>query len=332
MSPSSKSATGTARPVRNTIAVAPATVASRLTAIVHAFDEAGYGGYYELAIWSRGAVEVGLRRHAAANAGRGSTFFAAAKFRCSRSAASRRVISSTVSHCQAGHELRERARDRAQKRAFAERLSSTARELACRTSRSRLKSLPPASAGTAATSRSSPTGAASRDEKWAASGNSIRRKSATGSSTRCAAIRTPSWPPSRRDSAPSEAEDDTPILKRLSLETVQVPLQGRTKHSVIESLVEVAGPHVADLGAGDRAQRRSGARRDFFDRIRERRRHPAPAKSAARRLGPVDRRLWPHALRHSLRSAAAAAQRLVLSRLVPRLADALARFGPAWAG
>jgi nitrogen PTS system EIIA component len=37
------------------------------------------------------------------------------------------------------------------------------------------------------------------------------------------------------------AENDTPILKRLSLETVQVPLEGRTKRSVIEGLVEVAG-------------------------------------------------------------------------------------------
>ncbi len=38
-----------------------------------------------------------------------------------------------------------------------------------------------------------------------------------------------------------EAEEDTPILRRLSAETVQVPLQGRTKRSVIESLIEVAG-------------------------------------------------------------------------------------------
>src|ERR1700733_6219619 len=37
------------------------------------------------------------------------------------------------------------------------------------------------------------------------------------------------------------AEHDTPILKRLSLETVQVPLEGRTKRSVIEGLVEAAG-------------------------------------------------------------------------------------------
>jgi nitrogen PTS system EIIA component len=36
-------------------------------------------------------------------------------------------------------------------------------------------------------------------------------------------------------------EEDTPILQRLSPETVQVPLQGRTKPSVIESLIEVAG-------------------------------------------------------------------------------------------
>jgi PTS system nitrogen regulatory IIA component len=36
-------------------------------------------------------------------------------------------------------------------------------------------------------------------------------------------------------------EEDAPILKRMSAETVQVPLQGRTKRSIIESLIEVAG-------------------------------------------------------------------------------------------
>ncbi len=36
-------------------------------------------------------------------------------------------------------------------------------------------------------------------------------------------------------------EEDTPILGRMSAETVQVPLQGRTKRSVIESMIEVAG-------------------------------------------------------------------------------------------
>ena len=36
-------------------------------------------------------------------------------------------------------------------------------------------------------------------------------------------------------------EEDAPILKRMSPEMVQVPLLGRTKRSVIESLVEVAG-------------------------------------------------------------------------------------------
>lgn len=36
-------------------------------------------------------------------------------------------------------------------------------------------------------------------------------------------------------------EEDTPILARLSIETVQVPLEGRTKRSVLEGLVEVAG-------------------------------------------------------------------------------------------
>ncbi len=35
--------------------------------------------------------------------------------------------------------------------------------------------------------------------------------------------------------------EETPVIKRLSLETVQVPLPGRTKPSVLESLVEVAG-------------------------------------------------------------------------------------------
>ncbi len=40
-----------------------------------------------------------------------------------------------------------------------------------------------------------------------------------------------------------EGDDDneTPIVTRMSPETVQVPLPGRTKRSVIESLVEVAG-------------------------------------------------------------------------------------------
>jgi nitrogen PTS system EIIA component len=36
-------------------------------------------------------------------------------------------------------------------------------------------------------------------------------------------------------------EEDTPILARLSIETVQVPLEGRTKRSVLEGLVEIAG-------------------------------------------------------------------------------------------
>jgi PTS system nitrogen regulatory IIA component len=36
-------------------------------------------------------------------------------------------------------------------------------------------------------------------------------------------------------------EDDAPVAKRIALETVQVPLAGRTKRSVLESLVEVAG-------------------------------------------------------------------------------------------
>jgi PTS system nitrogen regulatory IIA component len=38
-----------------------------------------------------------------------------------------------------------------------------------------------------------------------------------------------------------ETEEDTPILQRMTAELVQVPLQGRTKRSVIESLIEVAG-------------------------------------------------------------------------------------------
>ena len=40
---------------------------------------------------------------------------------------------------------------------------------------------------------------------------------------------------------PEGTSEETPILERLSLETVQVPLLGRTKRSVIESLIEVAG-------------------------------------------------------------------------------------------
>jgi len=38
-----------------------------------------------------------------------------------------------------------------------------------------------------------------------------------------------------------ETEEDAPILKRMTSELVQVPLQGRTKRSVLESLIEVAG-------------------------------------------------------------------------------------------
>lgn len=40
---------------------------------------------------------------------------------------------------------------------------------------------------------------------------------------------------------PDGVEPDTPILKRMSVETVEVPLAGRTKRSVLESLIEVAG-------------------------------------------------------------------------------------------
>jgi nitrogen PTS system EIIA component len=39
----------------------------------------------------------------------------------------------------------------------------------------------------------------------------------------------------------NESVEGTPILQRMVAETVQVPLQGRTKRSVLESLVEVAG-------------------------------------------------------------------------------------------
>ena len=38
-----------------------------------------------------------------------------------------------------------------------------------------------------------------------------------------------------------EEEEDTPVLNRISVETIQVPLAGRTKRSVLESLVEIAG-------------------------------------------------------------------------------------------
>src|SRR5271155_1791453 len=40
---------------------------------------------------------------------------------------------------------------------------------------------------------------------------------------------------------PAGTAEETPIVKRMSLETVQVPLLGRTKRSVLESLVEVGG-------------------------------------------------------------------------------------------
>ncbi len=96
-------------------------------------------------------------------------------------------------------------------------------------------------------------------------------------------------------------EEDTPILHRMALETVQVPLQGRTKRSGDREPGRGGGPHVANLGTGHRASRRSGTRRDFFDRIRERRRHSPSAKSAPRCVGPIDCRVWPHALRHSVR-------------------------------
>jgi nitrogen PTS system EIIA component len=40
---------------------------------------------------------------------------------------------------------------------------------------------------------------------------------------------------------PEGSAEETPVIKRLSPETVQVPLPGRTKRSILESLVEVAG-------------------------------------------------------------------------------------------
>ncbi len=40
---------------------------------------------------------------------------------------------------------------------------------------------------------------------------------------------------------PAGSAEETPVLKRMSLETVQVPLPGRTKPSILESLIEVAG-------------------------------------------------------------------------------------------
>ncbi len=40
---------------------------------------------------------------------------------------------------------------------------------------------------------------------------------------------------------PAGSAEETPVLKRMALETVQVPLLGRTKRSVLESLIEVAG-------------------------------------------------------------------------------------------
>jgi PTS system nitrogen regulatory IIA component len=40
---------------------------------------------------------------------------------------------------------------------------------------------------------------------------------------------------------PEGTSEETPIVARMSPETVQVPLLGRTKRSVLESLVEVAG-------------------------------------------------------------------------------------------
>jgi PTS system nitrogen regulatory IIA component len=40
---------------------------------------------------------------------------------------------------------------------------------------------------------------------------------------------------------PAGSAEETPVLKRMALETVQVPLLGRTKRSVLESLIEIAG-------------------------------------------------------------------------------------------
>jgi nitrogen PTS system EIIA component len=40
---------------------------------------------------------------------------------------------------------------------------------------------------------------------------------------------------------PAGSEEETPIVKRMSPETVQVPLAAKTKRSVLESLIEVAG-------------------------------------------------------------------------------------------
>jgi nitrogen PTS system EIIA component len=40
---------------------------------------------------------------------------------------------------------------------------------------------------------------------------------------------------------PAGGAEETPVLKRMSVETVQVPLLGRTKRSVLESLIEIAG-------------------------------------------------------------------------------------------
>jgi nitrogen PTS system EIIA component len=40
---------------------------------------------------------------------------------------------------------------------------------------------------------------------------------------------------------PEGSSEETPVISRMSRETVQVPLPGRTKRSILESLVEVAG-------------------------------------------------------------------------------------------
>jgi PTS system nitrogen regulatory IIA component len=40
---------------------------------------------------------------------------------------------------------------------------------------------------------------------------------------------------------PEGGSEETPVISRMSHETVQVPLLGRTKRSILESLVEVAG-------------------------------------------------------------------------------------------
>jgi len=124
-------------------------------------------------------------------------------------------------------------------------------------------------------------------------------------------------------SAPAAATE-APVAGLLTIETVQVPLEARTRRSVLEALVEVAG-HLAGVGAGAAARSDSRARVGVVDGFRQRRRHPAPPQSASQCPRSLARRLRADAFGNPVRCAAASLERHLLPRPVPRLADAPVR-------